>query len=456
MPNIRKTHIGFTALIVMVASALLFCSISIFAQDMNKTASTKSITMPSSKGRFLYEPTGKYKVGFKDFLWVNKSRCPDPSAPKGRSAYFSKKNKKHCREVIVRIYYPSNAKEVLSSHYPKYAISSIKHRLHKITEPRLKAYIKQHIGRLDALRLHAKYAAPIVKGGYPVIIFSPGAIDNPSEYSNLLINVASHGYMVVAISDTFLTTVQLPNGTVIPVNTKMNSVSHIVELYKLKFYDMQFVYSTLMKLSKHPGKTLFSSMNMSDVGVLGHSGGASAVIAMAHQYPHEIQAAIALDAPNQTHPKANINLQKAGVIFPRYFDIFSGFSVPMLQMHSSYAPHFLGAPNDAFKLSKDNYLVTITCGKGDAYFKHMDFSSYPLFDNVPFIQHVDEELQKHHKENPIFPSWGYGRVTGDVAIKTVSKYVLSFFNHALKATGSGTFLRYCRPLTKNTQIRCGR
>ena len=377
-----------------------------------------------------------YPVGYQDQVWVNKALCPDPSAPNDSKA---------CRRIMVRMYYPAQAQQVSPvSTYPQWVIARFLQPIKGHVSDKQYQDITRH---LAAIKLPAGKALPVSKHTFPVILFSPGAIDNAEEYSKLLINLASHGYVVVAINDTYLTTVQFPNGQLMPANSIFQQVAHLPALYQLKYLDMAFALKHVLTMhcqSKRAGRSVACAMNKHKIGVLGHSGGASAVIAMAHQHPKLIQAAVALDAPNQTDPKTNLNLAKAKVHFASMFNVFSEFDVPMLQMHSSYARFFLGTPQAEFHLLPHNYLVTIRRGH-HGYFKHMDYSDYALFRDMPVLLPWQQLL---------FPSVLYGSVSGHRAALVVSTYIVAFFNRFLKRHVNQAWSR-CMPLTQDTQIQCG-
>lgn len=390
---------------------------------------------------------GKYRVGFKKIVWINHKICPDPTRIKA--------NIKSCRKVEVTFYYPG---KIMASHFskcPLYLINTIKKRLMRVKNIQLKKYIMAHMKILNNLKVPAMLNAKVRNGTYPIILFSPGAIDNSAEYINHLINWASHGYIVAAVNSPFLTKITLPNGKVIPSNKKMNSINNLVLLYKMKFFDMLFVYDKIRKLKLSRKVKFFSHFDIRKVGVIGHSGGASAAIAMARKKSSDIHAAIAMDAPNQTDPNTNINLIHAAIVFPGYFDIFSRFKVPMLQLHSSNAVTFLSAPQKEFQLGKNNFLVTITKNKNKDFFKHMDYTDYPLFKEIPFIQHVDAQFAHKNIPNPIFPGWACGTIKGRHAVKIVDTYIVGFFNAYLKNNVTNIKLfKLCRPLIADTVVDC--
>ena len=123
---------------------------------------------------------------------------------------------------------------------------------------------------------------------YPVIIFSPGFGAPTNFYTTLLEELASHGYIVVALSYAYITSgVVFPDGKVInPVNLKT-----LQELWQLKtedevsakeediwVADISFILSKLKELNTHDPHAIFTNkMDLNRLGLFGHSfgGGAS-------------------------------------------------------------------------------------------------------------------------------------------------------------------------------------
>jgi hypothetical protein len=216
---------------------------------------------------------------------------------------------------------------------------------------------------------------------------------------------------------------------------------------------MEFAFHQILAL--HKRNPILRHIDTSKIGLLGHSGGASAVIAMSHNYQKQIQAAVALDAPNQTDPSLNPYLRKAKVTFPNMFNIFNGFAIPMLQIHSTNAETFLSAPDNAIKLLTNNYLVTILSNSDDKnYFKHMDYSDYTLFKDISSLANINNYYIKHNLANPLLPNDALGSISGTVAMNTVNAYLVSFYNMYL-LNEKDLSLAKCQKITENSTIKCG-
>lgn len=204
-------------------------------------------------------PTGPFAVGRQQFSWRDTTRAdllaPDPRAP---------------RELLVWVWYPAartpatRVAEYLPPAWVK-AVSRI---------PR------GH--RLDRVRAHA-LDAPSVSDAqqvYPLLIFSPGLGNVPTNYTTLLEDIASHGYIVVAVAHPYSTPeVVFPDGRVV---REAESGLHfrfdrtVVVLAS----DLVAVLSHV-KQEHDRGDPVFMHADPGRAGVFGHSfGGAAAAQAL--------------------------------------------------------------------------------------------------------------------------------------------------------------------------------
>jgi dienelactone hydrolase len=405
---------------------------------------------------FLYKPTGQFQVGFEDFHWINSHICPDPTAPSDKKAYFSQGNKRFCRELMTRIYYPAKPTSDDISPYPAAPTTALDEVLQTIKQPPQVAQAEICRQQLSQIRINAKAHLPYLKQSFPVILFSPGAIDNAEENTSTLINLASHGYIVVAINGAFLTPLTFPDDRTVPANTDLPTARLITTLYRMKLVDLNFVYEKILHEHSHKQDSIFRYMDITHLGLLGHSAGGSAVIAMTRTRPGKIAATVALDAPNQTDPKINLLLKQAHITFPSAFDIFDGFNTPVMQIHSSYASTFLSAPSKAFTLLPNNFLVTIQSTPHNSnYFKHMDYTDYALLKDLPCMKQLSAYYSQSHLDNPLFPDMLFGTISGKAALDTENTYLLSFYNTYLLSKKNEAF-KQCQSLTSNTVLTCGK
>lgn len=388
----------------------------------------------ASFAKVLFPPTGRYQVGVQNLVWVNPFLCPDPRAPRPlKASDFSPANAGFCREVKLRIYYPSVDFGHSFTTTPKLFIELAKKFISLPSER----------SKLDDIQIAAREGLHFASPRYPVILFSPTLLGTVQMYNSLLINIASHGYIVVGINSNFVGARNKLATRLLLKNAMLKGYHELAYGYQIKYRDMEFVYQKLLANQTKGQYPIFRHMDLRHVVVTGHLSGASAAIAMAHKYSSGIKAVIAMDAPNETDPILNKTLAKHNVIFPDYYNIFNGTKIPMLQIHSSKAVVYLHAPKARFHLLHDNYLMTIAKPKGSQdYFRYMDFTDYTLLKGLSGLS------------KDALPREGLGSVNGNVALSTVSHYILTFLQQTLHDKVS-LKLRRCKPLTSNTQIACG-
>lgn len=205
-------------------------------------------------------PTGPLAVGRRVYAWRDTTRAdllaPDPSAS---------------RELLAWVWYPATrtpASRVVDYLPPAWvkAVSRIP-RGHP----------------LDRVRAHALEGAPVAdaQGEYPVLIFSPGLGNVPTNYTTLLEDIASHGYIVVAVAHPYSTPeVVFPDGRVVR-EAESRLPFRFDRVVTVLAADLVSVLDYVTQLHDR-GDSLFARADPRRVGVFGHSfGGAAAAQASA-------------------------------------------------------------------------------------------------------------------------------------------------------------------------------
>jgi hypothetical protein len=240
----RATERGFLLIIVLVGAwALLW-------------AFTPSLPTPASP----------YRVGTEVFHWTDTSR----HEPYGKTS--------EDRQVVAQAWYPTDA-----------------------THGRETAYFEEHgelpsMGGIPAfvfsgdfrdIATHGFLRAPVseARKTWPILIFSP-ALEVPREmYTALCTQVASRGFIVMALSSPYESAVtELADGEVVESAFPSNpSEQQLFELTKTRSADASFVLDQLSKLSTvAPHSPLVGHLDLEHVGMFGHSiGGASTIQALA-------------------------------------------------------------------------------------------------------------------------------------------------------------------------------
>jgi len=398
---------------------------------------------------YLAEPTGKYGVGFQDFHWVNKNAGVDPFY-NGNNDDFSPDNQEnHYHEIVARIYYPT-AEHGISAYY-KPEIQFYQNAFNAF----MKVYgfiTPEQIQELGSLKSYSMPSASIINDKkFPVLLFSPGYSATSQHYENLITELVSQGYIVVAISSTFINPVELSNGHIvqfIPYNG--TTAAEVLEDIDKRFIplqeaDLSFVFNEIYIL--HNSNPIFSTMDLSHIGAFGHSLGGKTVADVAHAHPEWFQAAASLDL----HPDTD-GASVAPFKIPFMHEIAAARNVPSKWTGPSKYIH-------NFSLGENGYLVTLSPNEKDwDYSQHDDFSNTSTYQFMPVFQIVYDWDKKQGN-----PQVGNGN--GWDRTHAINKYLVKFFDTYLKDQVEDGFVK-CNALsinsyeTKkpvvNTYIKCGR
>lgn len=214
-------------------------------------------------------PTGPYTVGRMEYDWTDLARA-DPLAPRAGVK----------RELVVWAWYPAThvSGGKVAPYLPaKWAqLSDQQHGL---------------LGQLlfqsnDSIQTHSVENAPLAPAAarYPVLIFEPGLGNIPTQYTTLLEDLASHGYIIFAITPTYSSDVVVfPDGRVAdatPTGNLDNAANPQAagdRLVTVWAQDVIFVMNQLDRLNATPGTMWSQRLDLARLGVFGHSfGGATA------------------------------------------------------------------------------------------------------------------------------------------------------------------------------------
>lgn len=224
-------------------------------------------------------PSGPYFIGTVELQLTDYMR-KDPFT-----------DNKFYRQLMVQLWYPS------------------KQKINSITANYL-PYCTAHIISTDlnipltllAGNTHAKWGTSVYKKdkcGYPVIIYSPGYGSWRNASTSIVEDLVSWGYIVVTIDHTYDgIAVEFINGKVI-LNDQLSGPTPITlkdydkytaKLLAVRVADCRFVIDTLYDINKGQGKfktnvkmphSIIGSMDLSRLGMFGHSLGGTTVVATA-------------------------------------------------------------------------------------------------------------------------------------------------------------------------------
>jgi len=226
----------------------------------------------------LPKPSGPHRVGSVIFRWTDSKRPETFTA-----------NPSDHRQVIAQAWYPTDATRGKAVPY-----FEAQGRLPS-TIGGLPSFM---FGSFDSVATHATAATPVsaAQRTWPVLFFSPGLSNPREQYTALCADLASRGYVVVALSVPYESGVTvLAGGTVVGQTIHpdvMGPPPHpaLERLISIRAADSRFALDQLSRLAQlEPSSPLAGHLDLRHVGIVGHSiGGATAVQVMASDRRFEV------------------------------------------------------------------------------------------------------------------------------------------------------------------------
>jgi dienelactone hydrolase len=290
-------------------------------------------------------PTGPYSVGRKSFDWTDESRS-DTESPNGH------------RELVVWVWYPASADagaipaalfpgkwgDLFRSSFAKLVSGSVaeekKHPIHTITS-------------------HAYSDAPVRSGSeaYPLVVFVPGGGDEPLEYTAIIEDLVSHGYIVAGIVPTHYSGSSVfADGRVPTERSFSDGPTALVAALPVIVGDIAFSLDRLAQLNADANSPLRGRIAVDHSGVLGHSLGGAASLE-ASKEDARLKAVIDID----------------GTLLG---DVVTGPAKPVLTMNSDMSNMMLGNPHAAMLGSARPGYHMVLAGSTHAFC--MDIGVLPL------------------------------------------------------------------------------
>jgi predicted dienelactone hydrolase len=211
----------------------------------------------------LPEPTGPFAVGTQTFVWTDTARdetlTEDPT---------------DVRQVVAQAWYPSDAATGSPADYvgadgPVSLFSG---------------FPAWFWGRYDRIDTHAYSLAPVsdTRSRWPVLIFSPGWSVARQSNTALMVDLASRGYVVLALSHTYDSPATVLGDDRV-VDAAAELMDEIPAQVKIRAADARFALDQFEGLARtDPGSPLARRLDLDGVGIFGHSlGGATAVAVVA-------------------------------------------------------------------------------------------------------------------------------------------------------------------------------
>lgn len=251
--GIRAFRTGSIAVLVIIL--LILALIGLFGA-MVHFGDHREVVLP--------KPTGPYTVGRILFDWTDLKRDDPYSAAIG----------KH-RELMVWLWYPAATLQHArpAEYIPSAWASEMPWR--PVTIP----------GRVQ---VHAITGAPIAstRQPYPVLVFSTGYGNLPSDYTSLIEDIVSHGYVVLGITSTYSApVVRFPDGRIashlaeasFPRGPEQDIRAAGDRMVKVWAADIQFAIDSLTHMNSDSKNRFYGRFDLGRLGLFGQSfGGAAA------------------------------------------------------------------------------------------------------------------------------------------------------------------------------------
>lgn len=242
----------------------------------------------------LPELTGDYNVGIHYFHFVDTNR---------NEPFLEGSTQK--RELMVKIYYPAQTDE--SKPYTPYFRDSAELLRLLAAGYGLPDFLLSH---LRLVKTYSKEGLPLANGepSYPVILFSHGGGTTMEVHTAQAEDLASHGYIVVAIDHPYVSSATIfPNRVVSAreATTNFDSGEPVVIISQIMADDARFVIDKLEEMNDGRVESIFHGrLDLNRIGVAGHSlGGAVAYNLAIHD--NRVKAALNLDGAVYVMPEAD-------------------------------------------------------------------------------------------------------------------------------------------------------
>ncbi len=234
-------------------------------------------------------PTGTYAIGTRIVSMIDPSRRED-----------ALHGELHPREVVVQIWYPASH----SGLRPTWALGGLR-ASYAPYRRRSETSLASSYQSVDWT--HALLNAPVADGRFPVIFYNPGWNGRRTQNTPLTEELASHGYVVVAIDHPYNSgPVALADGRVIkpvPAPELFDDVTSASAIYALidkeldkETTDTQFVLDKVKSMNADSASPFYRRLDLARMGAFGYSLGGAVAAELAYR-DAEIHAVLDLDTP---------------------------------------------------------------------------------------------------------------------------------------------------------------
>ncbi|MBV6451908.1 MAG: hypothetical protein MHPDNHAH_02655 [Anaerolineales bacterium] len=395
-------------MIPLYALTVILSGLALFNVDVKPIASILTFVLLALSSALpillpvprIADPSGPYDVGTRIYELIDDSR---------REIYS---NKDEARRFMIQIWYPS--KIVSSAQRAPWMADA------KIYAPAIADHIHLPSFFLDHLALVKIPASKDTKVAeadtpFPVILFSHGWQGFNAQNTQQALELASHGFVVVGVQHTYGAVVTVfPNGDVamnnpnaLPPDEMPTDEYEIIarKLVNQWAGDLGFALDFLKLQNEDVASPFFEALDLSRVGVYGHSTGGGAAIQFCGT---DLRCVALLGMDPFMRPVSN-EVIDSGVTQPSFFMFSQVWADELDSRNNELFNRFY--PN-----AKDSFGAISIDGTA-----HYDFTDMPLL-------------------SPLAPQLGLkGPLNGKTVTTIVNDYLLSFFELTLNGNASDLF-----------------
>ncbi|QBD76723.1 alpha/beta hydrolase [Ktedonosporobacter rubrisoli] len=335
---LAKIFLGLLLILVLIiASGIAFIAVR----------SHQTVMLPT--------PTGPYAVGRMEYDWTDQSR-EDSLAPRPGTK----------RELVVWAWYPAvrpTGAQTAPYLPPKWG--DLNDQQHSA------AFGLKIVQSYDSIQTHSFAHAQLAtnEARYPVLIFEPGMGNIPAQYTTLIEDLASHGYIIFAINPTYSANmIVFPDGRVAEAtNAGKPGDNDNLEVKGNKIVsvwarDVIFTMNQLEHLNATAGNMWSQHLDLTRLGIFGHSFGGATSAQVCHM---------------DTRCKAGIDLD--GTLLGDVLQ--TGLTKPFMVIQSEENP----CDADCHTFQQGVQAILRTVPAGEAYHlnikdtRHFNFSDYAAY-----------------------------------------------------------------------------
>jgi predicted dienelactone hydrolase len=305
----------------------------------------------------LPKPTGSYDVGVKYFHLVDVKR---------KEPFLDHSSTQ--RELMIKVFYP--AKNDDSKSYSPYFHDSPK-LIRAFTDfyQGLPSFVFDHLN-LGMTNSKENVQLSDEKSSYPVVLFSHGAGTTMEVHTSQCEDLASHGYIVVAIDHTYASAAtEFPDRIVShrEATTDFKVIEPAEIITQIMADDAKFVMDKLGEMNTGIMDAMFKEkLDLDRIGAIGHSVGGAVAYNLAVN-DNRVKAAINLDGFVYITPS-----KAPETIAPFLMLAEDHFHIPIIEKRQGYMEKFVDLPEIDQKIMLDVY------GTKEAYVEAYDKTSQNL------------------------------------------------------------------------------